>query len=104
MEKNIYYYIAIVIFLLTFATLSLTAYGLLKFSEFFNISLGETIATIYYGDYYLTRTRGSFGEFFNTSWSGIDDVLNYVFIKANGIIVGLILGGFFLFISEFSNE
>ena len=104
MKKNIYYYIAIVIFLLTFATLSLTAYGLLKFSEFFNISLGETIATIYYGDYYLTRTRGSFGEFFNTSWSGIDDVLNYVFIKANGIIVGLILGGFFLFISEYSNE
>ena len=104
MKINIYYYIAIVIFLLTFATLSLTAYGLLKFSEFFNISLGETIATIYYGDYYLTRTRGSFGEFFNTSWSGIDNVLNYVLIKANGIIVGLILGAFFLFISEYSNE
>jgi hypothetical protein len=105
MKESIYYYIAMGIFLLTFATFSLTVYGLLKFAEFFNISLGETIAVIYYGDYnYVSWTRGSFGEFFNTSWSGIDNVLNYVFIQANGIIVGLIMAGFFLFISEYSNE
>ena len=100
MRESIYYYIAIAIFLLTFVTFSLTAYGLLKFGEFFNISLGETIATIYYGDYYLGGTRGSFGEFFNTNWSGIDNVLDYVFIKANGIIAGLLFGGFFLFLSN----
>jgi hypothetical protein len=49
-------------------------------------------------------TRGSHGVFFKSSWYGIDSVLNYVFIQANGIIVGLILGGFFLFISEYSDE
>jgi hypothetical protein len=102
--KNIYYYIAHLIFLLTFFTLLLTAYGLLKDGSFYNISLGETVAAIYYGLDSLWMTRGSHGVFFKSSWYGIDSVLNYVFIQANGIIVGLILGGFFLFISEYSNE
>lgn len=98
---KIFRWIGIFFFYTAGFCLLLTLYWLIKDADFINISIIKFFFFINHGNEVLYGYYNHQIEYFlsKTTWLGIDNALNFLFSKLNGIISGVLLGFLFFWLA-----